>query len=102
MTEKNILLYLLLGIVSLSFLKCTQQNARKGKLYIIGRGKRPDAMVKQIVNLANLKEKKYLVVLPMASEEPDSAAYYATKQFTDRGINNTLSIIFQKGDSIKQ
>lgn len=102
MTGKNILLYLLLGIVSLSFLKCTQQSASKGKLYIIGGGKRPDAMVQQIINLSKLKEKGYLVVLPMASEEPDSAAYYAIKQFTDRGINNALSIIFQKGDTIKQ
>lgn len=102
MTGKNILLYLVLGIVSLSFLKCTQQSGSKGKLYIIGGGKRPDAMVKQLINLANLREKGYLVVLPMASEEPDSAAYYATKQFTDRGISNALSIVFQKGDGIKQ
>lgn len=102
MTGKKILLYLITGIVSLSFLKCTQQNVSKGKLYIIGGGKRPDSMVKQIINLANLKEKGFVVVLPMASEEPDSAAYYAIKQFTDQGITNALSIIFQKGDSIKQ
>lgn len=102
MTGKKILFYLMLGIISLSFLKCTQQVKSKGKLYIIGGGKRPDAMVQQIINLANLRKKGYLVVLPMASEEPDSAAYYATKQFTDRGICNSLSIIFQKGDTIKQ
>lgn len=102
MTGKKILLYLFLGVISLSLLRCTQQTQIKGKLYIIGGGKRPDSMVEQLINLGKLRGDGYLVVLPMASEEPDSAAYYAIKQFTDRGVINAFPLIFQKTDTIKQ
>lgn len=103
MKAKKILIYLLLGIISLSFLKCSQQvSENKGKLYIIGGGKRPSSMIEQLIDLSHLREGGYLVVLPMASEEPDSAAYYALKQFTSRGIERAFAINIQKADSIRQ
>lgn len=52
----------------------------KGKLFIIGGGHRSDTLMKQLVNISNLKTTDYIVVLPMASEEPDSSYIYFKAQ----------------------
>jgi len=57
-----------------------------GKLYIIGGGKRPPEMVREIIRLSGLDTRGYAVVLPMASAEPDTAAYYGRLQFIEAGI----------------
>ena len=65
------------------------QNTAKGTLYIIGGGKRPASMVDEMVQLAELtKPDRYGVVLPMASEEPDTAFYYFTRPFIEKGVTN--------------
>lgn len=65
----------------------TNSNKALGKLFIIGGGKKSDALVTELISLSNLKKGSYMVVLPMASEEPDSAVYYTAKQFIALGIN---------------
>lgn len=67
--------------------KSTTVNTPKGSLFIIGGGKRPPELVKELIDLSKLEEEgNYGVILPMSSEEPDSSAWYARKQFTDLGI----------------
>jgi cyanophycinase len=58
----------------------------KGKLFIIGGGKRPPELIQELLNVSNLDEEDEIVILPMSSSEPDTAIFYATKQFTDLGI----------------
>ena len=55
-----------------------QQNTRaeKGKLFIIGGGDRPPALMKSLANTAALGKNDYAVVLPMSSAEPDTSFYY--------------------------
>ena len=48
----------------------------KGKLFIMGGGDRPPSLMQSLVKTAALKEKDYVVVLPMSSEAPDTAYYY--------------------------
>jgi cyanophycinase len=68
----------------------------KGKLYIIGGGKRPISMAREMSQLANLHEKgRYAVVLPMASSEPDSTFYYFTKHYTELGISSIYNFNIQ-------
>ncbi|RZJ79641.1 MAG: cyanophycinase [Flavobacterium sp.] len=55
------------------------QNA-KGSLFIIGGGERPDALMQQMLNTANLKPKDYIIVLPMSSEVPDTGFEFFSKQ----------------------
>ncbi len=52
-----------------------------GTLFIIGGGSRPPELVAELASLSNLSGNAYGVVLPMASIEPDSAAWYAIRQF---------------------
>ncbi len=63
-------------------------NRPKGKLFIIGGGKRPPELVRELIDVSGLKNDTYAVILPMASIEPDSAIFYAKKQFVELGIDS--------------
>ncbi|MBC8988436.1 cyanophycinase [Pedobacter sp. N36a] len=56
------------------------QNKAKGSLFIIGGGSRSEALVKQLVSTAGLGSKDYIIVLPMASEQPDTGFKYISEQ----------------------
>lgn len=63
----------------------------KGKLFIIGGGKRPASMVKEMIRLAKTSSNGHILILPMASSEPDTSAWYADKQFRDQGFDQIFS-----------
>lgn len=73
-----------LKFIQLTFLLliCNTINAQspKGKLFIIGGGNRSDKLMTQLLSISDLKKKDYIVVLPMSSEEPDSAYIYFKEQ----------------------
>lgn len=69
----------------------------KGKLFIIGGGKRPPDMLKTLASEANLTTDDYIVLMPIASEEPDSQFVSYTKQFTAIGFTNVKNFNFIKG-----
>ena len=48
----------------------------KGNLFIIGGGDRSPELIQTLISTAHLSVKDYIVVLPMATEEPDTAYYY--------------------------
>lgn len=79
-----------------------QDSSPKGKLYIIGGGKRPPEMVKQLIELSGVGQGKYIVVLPMSSEDVDTAAYWAMKQFKDLGITNITWFDFNEGEPFEK
>jgi cyanophycinase len=74
--------------VLLSVVLCFIQSAgySQGKLFIIGGGKRPPELLKRMFAEAGLDKGGYAVILPMASSEPDSAIFYAQKQFAENNM----------------
>ena len=76
------------------------QPAPEGKLFIIGGGKRPPELVQELVEVSGIDSGGYAVVLPMSSAEPDSAAYYGIRQFTELGLpaERLAAYNFQPGD----
>lgn len=82
-------------LVFLSF-GTLQAQKNKGKLFIIGGGHRSDALMTQLVNLSDLQKKDYIIVLPMSSEEPDSAYIYFKKQFEKLTPNPIVMLNFDK------
>lgn len=48
----------------------------KGKLFIIGGGDRPPALMKALVATAEMRSTDYVIVLPMSSASPDTSYYY--------------------------
>ncbi len=71
-------------------------TAQKGKLFIIGGGDRPLAMVERIIKESGLDKGGYAVVLPMSSTEPDTAIYYAKIQFAELGYKNLYGVVSTK------
>jgi cyanophycinase len=86
----------LIGLFAFLFCSTLQAQKNKGKLFIIGGGHRSDALMTQLVNLSDLKKKDYIVVLPMSSEEPDSAYIYFKKQFEKLTSNPIIMLNFDK------
>ncbi|KAF2333836.1 cyanophycinase [Flavobacterium daemonense] len=84
-------LFLLLLITGFS----QAQNA-KGKLFIIGGGNRSDDLMKQVLAVAELGKKDYIVVLPMSSEEPDSSYIFFKTQMVKLTQNPIVMLNFNK------
>lgn len=97
-------MFFLLAVFMLNACQDTSQEEltvnvpAKGKLFIIGGGKRPTEMVKDMIHLSGVDTAGYIAVLPMASSVPDTSAYYAMKQFEDLGVAEVFNFNFQ--DSI--
>jgi cyanophycinase len=53
-----------------------------------------------MITEAGLRTTGFAVILPMSSEEPDSAVYYAKRQFVERGIAHVYRLHFVKNEKI--
>jgi cyanophycinase len=98
MLKNAIVLGFIFGFV---FQSCAQNSEAKGKLFIIGGGSRPASMVDRMVKESGIDKEGYGIVLPMSSSEPDSSAYYATRQFYKLGVSNVYGLNFTKGEDLK-
>ncbi|MEZ5198977.1 MAG: cyanophycinase [Bacteroidales bacterium] len=97
------------GILILSFLFSCQSPTKKfsdsipkGKLYIIGGGKRPVEMIQEIISLSKLDKDGYIVVLPMSSSEPDTSFFYTKKQFAEQGITRIFNFHVERGETLSR
>ncbi len=92
----------LIGFAALQFSAFAQQSDGNGKLVIIGGGSRPEAMVQRIIKEAQLDRSGYGIILPMSSAEPDSAVYYAKKQFVEAGLTNIVGLHIYKDENVSK
>lgn len=87
---------IIVGIFQVNTINAQDQNI--GKLFIIGGGSRPSAMVDRIIKESGIDKEGYGIILPMSSIEPDSAVYYAKIQFTEKGLKNIYGLNFVKDE----
>jgi cyanophycinase len=66
----------------------------KGKLFIIGGGDRPPSLIQSLVKTAELKEKDYVIVLPMSSASPDTSYTYFKADLTPACTNPIINYNF--------
>jgi len=78
------------------------KNPPKGKLFIIGGGERTDNLINRLIDEANLREKGYIIILPMASEEADSAVIWSAGQFTKNGVTRIAGFNLPAGKPVPQ
>jgi cyanophycinase len=64
----------------------------QGTLFIIGGGKRPPEMIKQIVSLAG-GEKGHIIIIPNASGAPEEVGEYQKNQFLEAGIGECEALL---------
>jgi cyanophycinase len=65
----------------------------EGKLFIIGGGSRPAAMIDRMVDASGVHNGGYAVILPMASSEPRAAADAIEEQLTASGVSDVRTLI---------
>lgn len=98
---KNIL-KLFLAFFALIATNSSYSQTPKGKLFIIGGGNRSDKLMNQLLSISSLQKKDYIVVLPMSSEEPDSAYIYFKKQVGKLTPNPIVMLNFNKQTATNQ
>ncbi len=76
------------------------ENEPLGSLFVIGGGPRPDILAQRMVEESGIKFGGYVVILPMASEEPDSAITWSSEQFVNQGINAIAGFNFRADEPI--
>lgn len=77
----------------------TTAGQPKGNLFIIGGGDRSPQLIEALIATAHLSAKDYIVVLPMATSEPDTSYYYIKAQL-EKACNNTIANLnFAKKDT---
>ncbi|MDD2821759.1 MAG: cyanophycinase [Flavobacterium sp.] len=92
---KNYFKIILIFVLFLFSTSIQAQNP-KGKLFIIGGGNRSDALMTQLISISDLEKKDFVVVLPMSSEEPDSAYIYFKEQFQKLTPHPIIMMNFDK------
>lgn len=73
-----------------------QAQSPKGNLFIIGGGNRADTLMTHLLSISKLDPKDYIVVLPMSSEEPDSAYIYFKDQLKKLTPHPIVMLNFNK------
>ncbi len=85
--------------LGIALLLCVQVFCQpKGNLFIIGGGSKSDELMRTLVGTAHLGTQDYIAVLPMATEEPDSALYYIRQDFESVCSNKVYGFNFTTND----
>jgi cyanophycinase len=89
-----------LFFTGIAFFLCQYSFSQtKGNLFIIGGGGRSPNLIQTLLSTAQLSAKDYIVVLPMATEEPDTAYYYIKIQLEKVCGNTIANLNFTKKDT---
>lgn len=92
------LLFVLLFTVNQAFCQHKAKPAGKdlstGSLFIIGGGERSAELISALVKTANLRQQDYIVVLPMATAQPEASFEAIKKQLSADAKNNIYSFNF--------
>lgn len=65
----------------------------EGSLFIIGGGTRSPELIGSMLETANLKPDEFILILPMASAEPEESAAYITAQLKAAGASNPIHVM---------
>ncbi len=84
-------------IFSLVFSSCKKET-KLGTLFIVGGGKISPEMIDKMIMESGLDKGGYGIILPMSSEEPDSAIVEHKPGFVSQGCSNIFGVQFKKGE----
>jgi len=89
-------LMLVMALCTVCF-SCQDKTVKEGKLFILGGGNLSSSIIDKIIEESGLAIGGYGVILPMSSIEPDTAIFYTTAYFTEKGLSNVCGLYFEKG-----
>ena len=91
------------GIVIIACLLLAESadaQANRGRLFIIGGGKRPPEMMKQFVDLAGGPAAARIVVIPNASSAPETTGMEQAEQFRQLGVRSAEYLLFSREEAM--
>lgn len=97
MNKARVFSYIFLFFLQTGFSQ-TNTNA-SGSLFIIGGGKRSPELMQTMLQTASLKQNDYIVVLPMASSQTDTAYYYFKKSIDKLTALPVVNFNFNRASS---
>lgn len=77
-----------------------QPDAPKGKLFIIGGGERTPELMMRMIEASGIDSTDYIAVLPMSSEEPDTAFVYFAADVAEVSSIPCVKLNFKEADII--
>jgi len=77
-------------------------NKSTGKLFIIGGGDRTPLLMERMLDESGADSNSYIAILPMSSEEPDSAFIYITADIKEVSNIKCVNLNFTESDLIKE
>src|SRR5690606_7634851 len=86
----------ILGFALIGFLACgkTGKEPGSGTLFIIGGGERTPELIQSMLETADLKPGESILILPMASAEPEESAAYIREQIkTSDGAAHPIHVM---------
>jgi cyanophycinase len=96
---KGLLCAFVLIVCSLVSVSLPAQNRKaKGNLFIIGGGNRSEALIRKMVTTADIRDNDYIVVLPMASAEPETGYAFISRQLAPHTKVVVRNFDFSKHD----
>jgi cyanophycinase len=91
------------GILFLIVVFCSlMSQAQKGSLFIIGGGNRSDSLMARMVQTAGLGARDYVVVLPMASEQPEVGFTLIKEQIAKHSSAVIRNFDFRAANAVNQ
>jgi cyanophycinase len=78
-----------------------EKSHHSGQLYIIGGGQLHLDLMSDMLTTGGIAKEDLIVVIPAASEEPDTAIYYDSKPFIELGYTNVKPLRLSLADSVK-
>ena len=97
----KILAFVLLVFIFNSAAISQSITSAKGSLFIIGGGKRSPELMKTMLSTARLEKGDYIIVLPMASSETDTAYHYVKKSLENLCPNAIVNFNFTEQEKDK-
>lgn len=89
------------ALMLLMVMACSKpEKGAEGSLFVIGGGTRSAELIKGMLETAGLGPGEYILILPMASAEPEESTAYIASQLTNAGASHPIHMIdFRKADS---
>lgn len=86
----------LLVFFVIPFSAVSQSGSQEGSLFIIGGGSRPEYLIKEMIATAKMQDHDYIVILPMASANPEAGVHDIKEQLGRNCHNVITSFNFNK------
>lgn len=99
--KRTFLSFIFLFVMLVIFSGCNspEHSGAQGKLFIIGGGERPPALMQKMLDASGIGDDDYIIVLPFSSSEPLESSIYVREQLHKLGAPH-LKTLFLNSDSL--